>query len=184
MGMRAQSMASRAQDRGPRTAFPEGDDAQHALLSPNDIPPGISENETSNKKRAYINSAMLNVPQELRHAKQLRGTFGDFDSHTHLYCIPTVWALRGFGRTQQVRGNSSFPARLALRTARCGENTVMKELLHAVKPRRASHRRVACFQSTENDALWIVHVRKQLHQISNTVLCCMVFEWIWSSTGQ
>ena len=40
----------------------------------NDIPPGISENDTSNTKRAYITSTVLHVLQELRQAKQERDT--------------------------------------------------------------------------------------------------------------
>ena len=40
----------------------------------NDIPPGISENNTSNTKRAYISSTVLHVLHELRQAKQERDT--------------------------------------------------------------------------------------------------------------
>ena len=40
----------------------------------NDIPPGISENDTSNTKRAYITSTVLHVLQQLRQAKQERDT--------------------------------------------------------------------------------------------------------------
>ena len=38
----------------------------------NNIPPGISEIDTSNAKRAYITSTVLHVHQELRQAGQLR----------------------------------------------------------------------------------------------------------------
>ena len=40
----------------------------------NDIPPGISENDTPNKQRAYIHSKMLHTLHELRQARQLRDT--------------------------------------------------------------------------------------------------------------
>ena len=38
----------------------------------NDIPPGISENDTPNKQRAYINSKMLHTLHELCQARDLR----------------------------------------------------------------------------------------------------------------
>ena len=38
----------------------------------NDIPPGISETDTPNKQRAYINSKMLHTLHELRQARDLR----------------------------------------------------------------------------------------------------------------
>ena len=40
----------------------------------NDIPPGIGENETPNKQRAYINSKMLHTLHELCQARELRDT--------------------------------------------------------------------------------------------------------------